>query len=214
MTRTKYPRTLHHPSSPGVQSDDKIAGDLSAFEGEGVVITEKMDGENTTLYSDGFHARSLDSGYHASRDWVARLQGEIGHQIPVGWRICAENVYARHAIAYEALPSYVLAFSVWDETNRCLGWDETLEWLELLGLTPVPVLYRGSYAPDVLPDVAQTLDPDRQEGAVMRLARSFAYGDFARSVVKWVRAGHVQTETHWSKAVLTTNTLAHSEVGA
>lgn len=35
-----------------------------------VVITEKMDGENTTLYRDGLHARSLDSRHHPSRNWV------------------------------------------------------------------------------------------------------------------------------------------------
>ena len=40
--RRKHPRTPHHPLSPGVGSDDKVATDLSRL-GE-VVMTEKMDG--------------------------------------------------------------------------------------------------------------------------------------------------------------------------
>ena len=50
---------------PGHQdrSDDDIALDLSRYleHLEDVVITEKLDGENTTLYHDYLHARSVDS---------------------------------------------------------------------------------------------------------------------------------------------------------
>ena len=62
MDRIKYPRTPHFPWSPGATDDDKILQDLSVFDKQPVVITEKMDGENTTIYADGYiHARSLDS---------------------------------------------------------------------------------------------------------------------------------------------------------
>ena len=65
----KYGRTYHLPQSPGVTSDDKVLRDLSVLAAaEEVIFTEKMDGENTTIYNDGCHARSPDSGYHPSRD--------------------------------------------------------------------------------------------------------------------------------------------------
>ena len=77
----KYPSTFHHPSSPGVQSDDKIATkkQLDSFVGEDVVILEKMDGENTTMYGhpDGFHARSIDSAHNWTRDWCKKLHSCI-----------------------------------------------------------------------------------------------------------------------------------------
>lgn len=208
MTRVKYPRTFHHPSSPGVQSDDKIAHDLGAFAKAEVVVTEKMDGENTTLYREGFHARSLDSGYHPSRDRVAALQGAVGYKIPDGWRICGENVFARHSVRYDALPGFFLGFSVWDEENRCLSWDSTLAWLQTLGIPPVGELFRGTYSEGLLAKLSERLDLERSEGMVMRLSGEFPYQSFAQSVVKWVRPGHVQSEQHWSKGPITPNGLA------
>src|SRR5215212_7134666 len=58
----KYPRTYHLPWSPGFHTapDDMMMMDLTKFYRSGIVATLKMDGENTTLYSDGYiHARSL-----------------------------------------------------------------------------------------------------------------------------------------------------------
>ncbi|EBA13361.1 RNA ligase family protein [Roseobacter sp. CCS2] len=195
--------------SPGVQSDDKIASDLGAFEGAEVVITEKMDGENTTLYADGFHARSLDSGRHPSRDWLARFQAERGYLIPPGWRICGENLYARHALAYEDLPAYFLGFSVWNDANDCLSWDETLARFTDWNVEPVRTLWRGTFGPTTVLDVTGELNLDQVEGCVIRLASAFQISNFQRSVMKWVRPGHVQPGAqHWSKCPMIPNGLS------
>lgn len=106
MTRIKYPRTPHLPWSPGASLDDTRMADVRTFEGQEIVVTEKLDGENTTLSRDGLHARSLGPRPHPSRDWVKGLQGRIGYRIPGGWRLCGENLYARHSLAYEALEAY------------------------------------------------------------------------------------------------------------
>ena len=50
---TKYPRTPHLPWSPGASDDDVRVADTAMSEGREVVVTEKLDGENTTLYADG-----------------------------------------------------------------------------------------------------------------------------------------------------------------
>lgn len=63
----KYPRTLHLPQSLSVTSDDKVHKSLDQFDVKEVVITEKLDGENTTIYCEGTHARSIDGRYHSSR---------------------------------------------------------------------------------------------------------------------------------------------------
>lgn len=60
----KYPRTYHLPFSLGKTNDDKVLSNTDHFKGKMVVITEKMDGENTTLYSDYLHARSLMEDGH------------------------------------------------------------------------------------------------------------------------------------------------------
>lgn len=205
---TKYPRTLHHPASPGVISDDKIAQDLTAFNGAEVVVTEKMDGENTSIYRDGFHARSLDSGYHEARSQIAALQGRIGYLLQEGWRVCGENVFAQHAVPYNDLPAYFLGFSVWDDVNRCLAWDDTIQEFNRLGIQPVRTLYRGPWSKTLPNEIAKDLDTTAVEGFVIRKASGFPYDSFKRHVIKWVRPNHVQTGSHWSKGPITQNKLA------
>lgn len=102
----KYGRTFHLPSSPGVTSDDKIMRSLSGLMVEDLVVTEKMDGENTTIHSAGSHARSPDSRYHPSRDWLKAFAAGLSPYLRPGERIIGENLYARHSVAYDALPSF------------------------------------------------------------------------------------------------------------
>ncbi|MGW2177287.1 RNA ligase family protein [Streptomyces sp. NPDC001732] len=205
--RTHYPRTAHLPWSPGATSDDVRIADLSGLAGREVVVTEKLDGENTTLYPDGLHARSLDSAHHPSRGWVKALQGRIGARIPAGRRICGENLFARHSLPYEGLESYFYGFSVWDG-ERCLDWDRTVGFLRDLGIPVPPVLWRGVF--DARAEKAlRALRPDtgRQEGYVVRPADGFDAPDFGRLVAKWVRPGHVRTDTHWMHAAVVENGL-------
>ncbi|MCH0541134.1 AAA family ATPase [Streptomyces sp. MUM 203J] len=203
--RTHYPRTAHLPWSPGAAPDDVRAGGLAGFAGREVVVTEKLDGENTTLYADGLHARSLDSAHHPSRAWVKALQGRIGARIPAGWRVCGENVYARHSLPYDELESYFYGFSVWDGRGGCLGWDETVTFLRGLGVPTPPVLWRGVFDERALRRLR--VDTSRQEGYVVRTVDGFPGEEFGRRVAKWVRGGHVQTGTHWMHAAVTPNGL-------
>ncbi|MFJ8072503.1 RNA ligase family protein [Streptomyces sp. NPDC096176] len=203
--RTHYPRTRHLPWSPGATADDVRVTDLVGLRGREVVVTEKLDGENTTLYRDGLHARSLDSAHHPSRTWVKALQGRIGHHIPESWRVCGENMFARHSIRYDGLDSYFYGFSVWDELGWCLDWDRTVQFLRDLGI-PVPrVLWRGVFDERALRRL--TLDLGRQEGFVVRTVDGFMAQEFGRRVAKWVRAGHVRTDTHWMHAAVVENGL-------
>ncbi len=206
--RTHYPRTPHLPWSPGAAADDVRVADLAGLAGREVVVTEKLDGENTTLYADGLHARSLDSAHHPSRAWVKALHGRIRRGIPAGWRVCGENMYALHSLAYDDLESWFYGFSVWDGEGRCLDWDRTVAYLRGLGV-PVPrVLWRGTLdrrGERALRALA--VDPARQEGYVVRTAESFCQEEFGARVAKWVRTGHVQTDTHWMHATVVANGL-------
>ncbi|MEM6293049.1 MAG: RNA ligase family protein [Myxococcota bacterium] len=168
-------------------------------------MSEKMDGENTTLYPDHVHARSVDSRHHPSRNWVKALHGRIAFQIPKGWRLCGENLYAVHSIAYDDLPSYFLLFSIWDENNRCLDWDTTVEWAQLLEVPTVPVLYDGVF--DQAWFDAFECDTHAHEGYVVRRAEGFEFDAFGTSVAKWVRKGHVQTDEHWMHKEVVPNGL-------
>ncbi len=204
--RFKYPRTIHLPWSPGFTDGDVKGASSEIFNGREVVITEKMDGENTTLYNDHTHARSIDSRHHSSRDWLKRWHAEFAHEIPNGWRICGENLYAQHSIVYDKLKSYFYGFSIWNDKNYCLSWDETLDWFRLLEITTPKVIYRGLWDEKLVRSFK--LDTDVVEGYVVRLAEQFDFDSFNSSVAKWVRKGHVQTDKHWMHAELKLNGLA------
>ena len=205
----KYPRTYHLPFSMGRTDDDKVLKDCSQFEGQQVVITVKMDGENTTGYFDGYiHARSLDSNNHESRNWVKNYLSGVLYDLPENWRICGENLYAKHSIHYHNLRSYFSLFSIWNETNTCLSWGDTIEWADLLGLNTVPVLYQGIWDEDLAKELyKEVYGNDEMEGFVVRLAGSFSYGNFRKSVGKFVRENHVTCSQHWIKHRVTPNQL-------
>lgn len=209
--RIKYPKTLHLPWSPNLQNDDRMLESTECFEDRWVVITEKMDGENTTLYRDGIHARSLaDMDPHPSRPWVQALHGAIKHDIPEGWRICGENLFAKHSIHYSKLPTYFMVFAIYDENNWCLSWEDTKMYSKLLGLKTVPMIYYpGPYDEEYFKSemFADNFDFERQEGYVLRVEDAFPYEAFQSSVAKYVRKNHVQTSKHWKSELMIKNEL-------
>lgn len=208
ISHVKFPRTYHLPWSPGLTKDDRQMADRDPFAGKEVVATVKMDGENTSMYRDGVHARSLVFEPHVSRNWVKVVWGKISHEIPEGWRICGENLWAEHSIPYKNLEDYFLVFQVWNERNVCLSWDETKEWAALLDLKTVPVLYEGDGSRDRIERLyTPTFRGDPNEGYVVRLRGSFPYSSYRTSVGKYVRANHVQTHGHWMRQQVKPNGL-------
>lgn len=203
----KYPRTYHLPwSSPS--SDDRVLHTLGHFTGKEVVVTEKLDGENTTLYNDYVHARSLEKASGADRAEVWKTWTQVAYEIPEGWRVCGENLLIKHSIHYKQLRAYFQVFSIWNERNVCLSWDETVEWAQLLGLQTVPVLYRGLWDEDKIQSLyVPNRTPDLMEGYVVRNSGAFNYGAFRSNVAKFVRPNHVSTDSHWRHSQWEKNTL-------
>lgn len=202
----KYPRTPHLPWSPGATSDDKVLSDVSIFRGKQVVVTAKMDGENTTLTTYNMHARSVDYAPHPSRNWLRNLHASISYLIPEGWRICGENLFAKHSIHYTNLTSLFQVFSIWDASNQALSWKDTKEWTALFGLTLVPILYVGFWDEKTVKALyAPVLNGDPLEGYVVRNAEKFPHSLFHQNVAKYVRFNHVQTDAHWMKAKIVRN---------
>ncbi len=207
----KYPRTYHLPWSEGVSDTDRVMTSTAQFRKIPVVVTEKMDGENTSMYRDYIHARSLDSPNHPSRSWVKNFHSKIKHDIPHSMRICGENLFAKHSIEYNELESFFLGFSVW-HLDMCLSWDTTLEWLELLDIPPVKVLYDGVYDEALIREIYTEDKRNTSEGYVVRVKHHFTLRNFKDCVGKFVRRGHVQTDDHWMQGrQLQRNTMRTNE---
>ncbi len=212
--RVKYPRTFHLPYSLKKGQDDKVLATEEAFRGKRVVVTEKMDGENTTIYADYLHARSIDSDWDESKRWLDRLRTYIAQDIPLGWRICGENLFYKHTIHYTNLDTLFYVYSVWNEQNECLSWPQTMEWCRLWNLHTIPVIYQGIYAKEAILQAfvaykKQVAYP--VEGFVVRPSEGFAFDAFKESVAKFVDDSFViHTTKHWKYDVKELNQLKNN----
>ncbi|WQJ53330.1 MAG: hypothetical protein [Wendovervirus sonii] len=203
----KYPRTFHLPYSLTISDDDKrLESDEQFKQMKEVVVTIKMDGENTTVYPNGYiHARSLDGNKNPWQNIVKRLIQNWFYMIPDGWRVCGENLQAKHSIGYtfKSINDVFQVFGIYDENNNCIAWDNVKNFCDECGIKTVPEIYRGPYDKEKIlkafQDYSKIVYPQEVEGFVIRNAESFPYEEFKNNTGKYVRANHVQTDTHWTQ---------------
>lgn len=207
----KYPRTFHFPFSPGAKNDDRIAKSYEGIVGVPIVITEKLDGENTCLNDKGVFARSHSAptrnpwaGYLWQRwDMLRHELGDI--------ELFGESLFAVHSITYTALQDYFYIFAI-RQGEDWLSWEEVKLYADIVNIPLVPVLYEGTVktpealqklveelvqAPSSLADMSIEATP--REGVVVRPQAAFHNDAFSESVLKWVRPDHVQTDAHWTR---------------
>ena len=209
MTYYKYPRTPHLPFSETITGGDKkLPSDEHFYNMNQVVVTIKMDGENTTVYQDGkCHARSIDSMHKDYHSWLMQYIQTWCYNLPDKYyRVCGEYLYAMHSIPYYNLKNYFQVFSIWKDIN-CLSWNETIDLVNQLGLDTVPIVYVGKYDTNKIKQLAKQTIADGHEGIVVRNYEGFSIDKFSDNIAKYVRPNHVQTDIHWSQGKITPNRL-------
>jgi hypothetical protein len=106
------------------------------------------------------------------------------------------------------LPSYFLLFSIWEE-NKCLSWDETLEWAEFLGIPTVPILYRGPWDDSIIEYCFTGISQcgGDQEGYVVRTTSSSSTK--AKILNIWLNGfvKIISTNEHWLNQITIPNKL-------
>lgn len=224
MDSPKYNRTFHVPWSQGATNDDKIARELDALIGHPIIISEKMDGSNTSLERGACFARTHSgTPTHPSFDGLKALHATVKYKIPKGMQLFGEWCFAKHSIEYNELPGYFMLFNVRDINEKRMwqygepmwfGWDEVELWAEELNVPTVPVLFKGTVSSEKeLKELTQVLmvQPSVcggiREGVVVRIAHGFADDEFSSCVMKCVRANHVQTSEHWKNQEIIKNKL-------
>ena len=201
-TLYSYPRTPHLPVSPGATSDDKHASsETLAYLQSGIplVTSVKMDGSNVSLYRDAFHLRSVDGGgrTHPSESLAKQMWSQLRFDIPDGWRLSCESLYARRSISYENLESPLYLIGVWNDENILLSWADTVEWAEMFELPTVPPIYEGTDFKEATTVWGKNFNSETSEGFVVRDAGAIPYERFGNHIAKYVRANHVQTSDDW-----------------
>ena len=203
---SKYPRTYHLNYSPGSSSDDRIAPSSKELIGVDIVITEKLDGSNTSVVKGGVYGRS--HAEFSQNPWdreMWKIHDMIKFDIPEDTFIFGENLEGIHSISYNNLTSYFYIFGIRDN-NIWIPWNDVEEWAYLLDLPTVPVLFKGIVKSEKeLQTLVERLSTEpsklggQREGIVVRNASLFHNDDFADNVQKWVRKGHVTTDYHWTR---------------
>jgi RNA ligase len=205
------------PWSPGGTNDDKRATSVDKLIGVPILLTEKMDGSNTSLEQGGCFARTHASApTHKSFDQLKVLHAQIGFQIPSNMQFFGEWCYAKHSIHYSELPGYFLLFGIRELEDPMFwcDWAEVEDCAEYFKLSTVPVLFKGiANSEKELKELVESLmiQPSVcggiREGVVARVQREFTDNEFSECLLKCVRANHVQTSVHWKDQEIIKNKL-------
>lgn len=219
----RFPRTPHVAwLSPARPRDDKVLAPHEVdelLEGE-VVVEEKVDGANLGFSVDERgELRAQNRGTYLDLDapqgqwrplrrWLSTRRHALVEALAPSLILFGEWAYAVHSVRYTRLPSFFLAFDVYDRA-RGEFWsaDRRDELAGRLAIETVPELGRGRY--DVAGLKALLGQSQLTDGPAEGLyVRREADGRLL-SRAKLVRAEFVQAiEEHWSKRALEENQLA------
>ncbi len=138
----KYCRSLHAQISLGTTSDDRFMpkGYVTAFaKMEGLVLTEKLDGQNNCFNKFGLFARShtAPTTHPWDKPLLERwkiLKNELGDL-----EVFGENMYGIHSIEYSKLESFFYVFAI-REGDYWLSWEEVKWYAAMLDFPTVPEL--------------------------------------------------------------------------
>ena len=177
------------------------------FVGPRVVATEKLDGTNTLIHAGKVYARSVSAPSEAK--WMAMVKKHHAwkvHEPDV--YLYGENIYPVHSIEYGPVrePATFYAFALRDGRGAFASFGKLEAYATSKDIPLVPVLHRGRFA--TIKELRDFIDRAHEqpsslggsrEGVVLRLEAAFPGSDFARSVCKSVRRGHVRDEEHWTR---------------
>lgn len=221
----KYGRTFHFPFSPGTTSDDRISHNYwrDLIKLKRIVITEKLDGENSCLNSIGVFARSHAAPTrHPWSEHLKRKWSLIRHELEANdLEIFGENMYACHSIEYTELEDHFFVFGI-RQNDTWLSWKEVEDWCFLLDFKTVPVFGifdlldfadEQEFREYILSLVSKPSDLGSidfnskeecfMEGVVVKNYDAYTSSDNGRindtDVWKYVRKDHVKSDEHWSK---------------
>ena len=205
-TPLKYPRTPYWPYSPSTGDGNRL-GAPSRFVGEPVVVTEKLDGSCTLLHQGAVYARSVNAPSTAK--WLAMVKKHHAWKMtePDAF-LYGEDIYGVHSIEYGPVPEddTFYAFALRDGEGLFSSFGSLADYARQRDIPVVPLLFDDVFRTE--DDLRNFIDEahaqpsvlgGEREGVIIRLARSFPASDFSRCVCKSVRAGHVQTDEHWTR---------------
>ncbi len=165
-TLPKYPRTKHLPFEPNATRDDLIATEKECetlFNSDNVIFQEKIDGANVGIRWDGEHPIIRNRNHILNKGYLKDTPAK--KQFRPLWNFVYENyekfktleeilgftpsvygewLYAVHGIKYNSLPSYFMAFDVFDsDKNLFLASNKAIKALTESGFKVPTLIHQG-----------------------------------------------------------------------
>ncbi len=172
------------------------------------VVTEKLDGGNTLLHRGEMYGRGVSAP--SIGKWMAMVRKHHAWKVTEpGIFLYGEDIYGVHSIEYDPVSENetFYAFALRFADGSFSSFQALVSHAEEREIPLVPVLYEGEFrsVSEIRDFVSHAhTEPSAlggaREGVVIRLARPFPASEFHLNVCKSVRAGHVQSDEHWSKS--------------
>ena len=223
----KFPHTPHLLwLGVGTPRDDKVLkpAEVTEFLSDEVVVEEKVDGANLglSLGSDGRVRAQSRGNYlapgrsHAQWNplwpWIAQHREDLETGLRGGLMLYGEWCYARHTVAYDALPDWLLGFDIFEiATRRFWSADRRNDWLHERGMASIPELKRGRLQFKQVSSllVTSAVGHVPMEGIYLRREQ----GGWLQMRAKVVSAiFKQQIEEHWTRRSVIPNQLAMAHV--
>lgn len=177
-----YPRIGHLVAGRG-DDDDRVlnSGEVATLLSDEVVVEEKLDGANVMAWSEEGRVQcSLRSGPGSAdragqvgplRGWVAERSDQLARLLAGGAVLYGEWLWLTHTVAYDRLPTYLVALDLWCPGTGFSTVDERNVACAEAGLVTPPELARGVFGG--IGTVEALLGPSRvgteaAEGVVVR----------------------------------------------
>lgn len=215
----KYPSTPHFSISNvnDIRSDkileSRVQNEIFNHE---IIIEEKIDGANLGISFD--HEANIilqNRGtlltppfwgqWQYLEKWLSLKKDLIFDVLSDRYILFGEWCYAKHSILYTHLPDYFLAFDIYDKKyNTFIDFDRRNNLLGLMNITAVPLIAKGVYSLDVLPEfiTKSIYSNEISEGIYVRVSNN----DETYFRAKIVRESFTQNiKEHWSSNKITKN---------
>lgn len=226
----RFPHTPHVAwLGSGTPRDDKVlaASEAAALLAGEVVVEEKLDGANVgiSLAEDGalrFQNRGqylhppFAGQFQRLGGWIAAHEEALRRELSPGLILFGEWCAARHSVAYDRLPDWLIVFDVYDRSEHKFFSTARRDALALrLGLAVVRTVSRGRAT---LADLTRRLRAEPSgyragpiEGFVIRKETS----DWLFARAKLVHPEFVQgIAEHWRRRRIEWNRLEHGATDA
>lgn len=223
----QFPRTRHLPWQANAKRDDLIASEKEAsiiFNSARVSVEEKVDGANVgmSIYDDQPAIRNHNHIIHkaySKRRTPAKMQfssiwnwwyenRQLFEALDGPFSVFGEWCVAQHGMAYDHLPSWFIAHTVYDfEAEKWLDTEVARNLLESVGFATVPLLHWGpveSY--EQLATLANSPSQFAPNGLREGVYLKVSDGKYITQNFKMVRPGFEQGAL-WSDEKLTKNKI-------